>query len=124
MRLAKKAQALVKGSIDGIYALPHQFGCSQLGDDHKTTQKILCSLINHPNAGGVLVLGLGCENNNIDVFKGVIGEYSENRVKFCNCQDFDDELFGYIIDVANGAQTQNELHGYKEISIFKDGVTL
>ena len=65
-------------SLTGAYAYTHPFGCSQLGDDQKTTQLILKGLVNHPNAGGVLVLGLGCENNNITEFKKVLGEWDEN----------------------------------------------
>lgn len=76
----------------GAFAYTHPFGCSQLGDDQKTTQLILRGLVNHPNAGGVLVLGLGCENNNIDEFKRVLGEWNENRVKFLNCQDVENEI--------------------------------
>lgn len=76
----------------GARYFPHPFGCSQLGDDQTVTQLILKGMINHPNAAGVLVLGLGCENNNIEVFKKVLGEYDERRVKFLNCQDFEDEL--------------------------------
>ena len=71
---------------------PHPFGCSQLGDDQTTTQQILSGMVNHPNAGGVLVLGLGCENNNIEVFKKVLGTWNEKRVKFLNTQDFEDEI--------------------------------
>lgn len=77
--------------LTGAKYFEHPFGCSQLGGDQKTTQLILKGLVNHPNAGGVLVLGLGCENNNIAEFKKVLGEYDENRVKFLNAQDFDDE---------------------------------
>lgn len=80
------------GELTGAKYFPHPFGCSQLGDDQKITQQTLKGLVNHPNAAGVLVLGLGCENNNIDVFKKVLGEYNQNRVKFLNCQDFDDEI--------------------------------
>jgi len=86
----KVAEKLSK--LTGAKHFPHPFGCSQLGDDQKITQLVLRGLINHPNAGGVLVLGLGCENNNIKVFKEVLGEYNENRVKFLNCQDFDNEI--------------------------------
>lgn len=70
----------------------HPFGCSQLGGDMEITQKILAGLVNHPNAGGVLVLGLGCENNNIDVFKPHLGDYDKERVRFLNCQDCEDEI--------------------------------
>ena len=79
-------------AMTGAYAFPHPFGCSQLGDDQLVTQKILRGLVNHPNAAGVLVLGLGCENNNIELFKEVLGEYDPERVKFLNCQDAEDEM--------------------------------
>ena len=78
--------------LTGAKYFPHPFGCSQLGDDQTTTQYILRGMVNHPNAGGVLVLGLGCENNNVDVFKSVLGTWNENRVKFLNAQDFEDEI--------------------------------
>ena len=69
----------------------HPYGCSQLGGDMKTTQLILRGLIKHPNAGGVLVLGLGCENNNIDEMKKVLGEVNEERIRFLCVQDCEDE---------------------------------
>ena len=75
--IEKKAQSLIKENIDGIYTFTHPYGCSQLGDDLLNTQKALAGLINHPNAGAVLVLGLGCENNTIDGLKAVIGDYDE-----------------------------------------------
>lgn len=75
----------------GAIHFSHPYGCSQLGDDNKTTQLILRGLINHPNAGGVLVLGLGCENNNIPEMKKVLGTWNENRVKFLSVQDCEDE---------------------------------
>ena len=92
-------------NMTGAVAFTHPFGCSQLGEDQTTTQLILKGIVNHPNAGGVLVLGLGCENNNIDVFKNVLGEWNENRVKFLNCQDFDDEI-------AEGVKIINDLKEY------------
>ena len=76
----------------GAFAFTHPFGCSQLGSDQKTTQLILKGLINHPNAAGVLVLGLGCENNNLDEMKRVLGTWDEKRVKFLNCQDHENEV--------------------------------
>ncbi len=76
----------------GAFCFEHPFGCSQLGDDQRTTQLILKGLVNHPNAAGVLVLGLGCENNNIEVFKEVLGEVNPKRVKFLNAQDSEDEI--------------------------------
>ncbi len=89
----------------GAFAFPHPFGCSQLGDDQAVTQKILCGLIKHPNAGGVLVLGLGCENNNIDEMKKVLGAYDDDRVKFLNCQDENDEI-------ETGIKIINQLKAY------------
>ena len=79
-------------ALTGAFAFPHPFGCSQLGEDQEITQKILAGMVHHPNAGGVLVLGLGCENNNIDVFKKVLGEVDPDRVKFLNCQESEDEI--------------------------------
>lgn len=78
--------------LTGALHFEHPYGCSQLGGDQKITQLILKGLVNHPNAGGVLVLGLGCENNNIEEFKKVLGDYNPDRVKFLNAQDFDDEI--------------------------------
>lgn len=94
-------------SITGARYFPHPFGCSQLGDDHKLTQLILKGMVNHPNAAGVLVLGLGCENNNIAQFKEVLGEYNEKRVKFLVCQDFEDEI-------EEGVKLINELKAYRD----------
>lgn len=90
--IAKQANAFVKGTVEEVIAFPHPYGCSQMGDDQEHTRKILADLINHPNAGGVLVLGLGCENSNIDVLKPYIGDYDENRVKFVVAQECEDEI--------------------------------
>ena len=90
--LAREADKLYGDMCDGVFNYVHPFGCSQLGDDQKMTQNVLKGLVNHPNATGVFVLGLGCENNNISVFKTVLGEVDENRVKFMSTQDFDDEI--------------------------------
>ena len=94
-------------ALTGALAFPHPFGCSQLGEDQGITQKILKGMVNHPNAGGVLVLGLGCENNNIEVFKQILGETDPNRVKFLNCQDFDDEI-------EEGVRLIGELRAYAD----------
>ncbi|HUC91200.1 MAG TPA: altronate dehydratase family protein [Paenibacillus sp.] len=90
--IARKAEALYGGRVDGIHHFAHPFGCSQLGDDLTHTQKLLASLVNHPNAGGVLVVGLGCENNQIGAFRQAIGEQPPGRVKYMRAQDVDDEL--------------------------------
>lgn len=90
--MAKKANERLRGSVDEVIAFPHPYGCSQMGKDQEHTRTILADLIRHPNAGGVLVLGLGCENSNIEVLKTYIGDYDENRVKFLVCQETEDEM--------------------------------
>ena len=77
--------------VDAIAAFPHNYGCSQLGEDHENTKKILRDMVLHPNAGGVLVVGLGCENNQPDVFREFLGEYDQERVKFLVVQKVEDE---------------------------------
>lgn len=99
------AQPFRTAHIDGIYAYSHPHGCSQLGDDQLYTQKMLSGLIHNPNAGAVLVLGLGCENNQIELMKDVIGDYDPDRVKFLVCQDVEDEI-------AAGTAIVKDLCGY------------
>ena len=77
--------------VDGIYAFGHPFGCSQLGDDLSRTQAVLAGLMRHPNAGGVLVLGLGCENNQMDALLARAGNVDRSRLRFFNSQDVVDE---------------------------------
>lgn len=78
--------------IDGVYLYNHTLGCSQLGDDHLTTRTILQDMVKHPNAGGVLVIGLGCENNQVAAFKETLGEFDSERVQFMVCQQLEDEI--------------------------------
>ncbi len=82
----------IADDIDGIEVFKHNYGCSQLGDDHSNTQKALASLINHPNAGAVFVLGLGCENNQVKDLKKLLGNIDEKRIKFLVAQDVEDEI--------------------------------
>ena len=90
--LVQRAQKLAGGSVEGVYAFPHPYGCSQLGEDQENTRKVLADLATHPNAGGVLVLGLGCENSGIAQIKPYMGDYDESRVRFLICQEVEDEL--------------------------------
>lgn len=78
--------------IDGVFTFNHSYGCSQLGDDHENTKIMLQNMVKHPNAGAVLVIGLGCENNQVGEFKDSLGDYDENRVKFMVSQHHDDEV--------------------------------
>ena len=90
--IENQAQKFKTDNIDGIYSYNHPYGCSQLGDDMNMTLKYLSGLIKHPNAAAVLVVGLGCENGNIEELKKVLGEVDETRVKFLVAQDFEDEI--------------------------------
>lgn len=103
--LVNKNQHLVAGTIDGLYTFTHPFGCSQMGGDHEQTKKLLTALVNHPNAGAVLVLGLGCENLTLSQFQEQLGSWDPDRVKFLVCQNVDDEI-------AEGSKILAELAGY------------
>ena len=91
-QLVEENQHLVTGSIEGLYTFPHPFGCSQMGGDHEQTKKLLTSLVRHPNAGAVLVLGLGCENLTLSQFQEELGSWNADRVKFLICQNVSDEI--------------------------------
>lgn len=91
MRLEKEARKYIKGSIDGIYALTHQFGCSQLGQDNENIKNLLCTVAMNPNASAVLFIGLGCENNGLDGIKAILEPMGRN-IEFFNCQEVEDEI--------------------------------
>ena len=90
--LVSRAQKLVGGGVEGVYAFPHPYGCSQLGLDQDNTRKALAALATHPNAGGALIVGLGCENSGIEQIRPYMGEYDESRVRFMICQQVEDEV--------------------------------
>ena len=106
-QLADKLREETKGKgVDAIVAFPHNYGCSQLGDDHEITKKILRDMVLHPNAGGVLVVGLGCENNQPDIFKEFVGEVDDSRIRYMVAQKCEDEI----------SEGMKLLHGiYKEV---------
>ena len=85
------ARANKPEGVDEVVAFPHPYGCSQVTEDQENTRHVLADLINHPNAGAVLVLGLGCENSRIEVLKDYIGEVNPDRVKFLQVQDVENE---------------------------------
>lgn len=111
--IARQANVFLKGTVEEVIAFPHPYGCSQMGEDQEDTRKILADLVNHPNAGGVLVLGLGCENSNIEVLKSYIGGYDERRVKFLTAQECEDEvaealaLIRELIDYASSFERES-----------------
>lgn len=90
--IEKQAQSYVGGSVEAVVSFTHPYGCSQMGEDQDNTRQILADFVNHPNAGGVLVLGLGCENSNIEELKKFIGPCGERRVKFLVAQECEDEI--------------------------------
>lgn len=85
--------------IDKVVAFPHNYGCSQLGDDHENTRRILADMVHHPNAAGVLVVSLGCENNQLAAFKELVGEVDESRVKFFVSQEVQGDEVAYGLDL-------------------------
>ena len=93
-RLAKLLQQETGGKgVDAIHSWHHNYGCSQLSDDHENTRKILRDIVLHPNAGGVLVLGLGCENNQPEQFMEMLGDYDKSRIRLLVTQKVDgDEI--------------------------------
>lgn len=120
-QLALKAEKLCEGRCDGVFAFPHTSGCSQLGDDMETAQRILGGIINNPNAGAVLVVSLGCENNNLDAFMPFLGKVNTDRVKFMVCQQTEDEI-------GEGLRLIDELADYtarqKRCSVGADKLTV
>ncbi len=91
-KLALIANERFSGLCDGVYAFTHPYGCSQLGDDHETTRQTLAGLCRHPNAAGVLLLSLGCENNTLDSFLPLLGNFDKRRIKTLVAQDCCDEI--------------------------------
>ncbi len=85
-------KAVAPEGIDAVVVHSHPYGCSQLGEDHAATRTVLGDLVKHPNAGGVLVLGLGCENNQVAEFRESLGEYDTERTRFLIAQDVADEI--------------------------------
>ena len=92
-RLVKQLQKETNcEGVDNIYAWHHNYGCSQLSEDHENTRKVLRDICLHPNAGAVLVLSLGCENNQPEDFMAMLGDYDKDRIKLLVTQRVDDEM--------------------------------
>ena len=92
VEIEKAASKFIGGSVENVRALTHPYGCSQMAEDQENTRKILANFATHPNAGGVLMLGLGCENSGIDTIKPYMKDFDPERVKFLIAQDFNDEF--------------------------------
>lgn len=112
-RLARDASLKKDDNIDGIHSFAHQFGCSQLGDDLEATKNIIASLAMHPNSCGVLIIGLGCENNRLSKLLESIPEEYHYKIKSFEAQKVDNEyqygmsLLGQIIDENKNAKREN-----------------
>jgi altronate hydrolase len=107
-RIARIANERFSGRIDGVHTFSHPYGCSQLGDDLTNTQRALAGLMRHPNAGGVLVLGLGCENNQMENLLALAGDVDRERLRYFNSQDVVDEVeegldaVGELVQIVEG----------------------
>ena len=109
--------------IDGCFAFTHPYGCSQIGGDHERTRMILQRMVKHPNCGGVLVLGLGCENNRMDVFRETLGEYDEDRTAFLIAQEAADEIAeGVALLESLYEKAKNDRRVQRDISCLKIGL--
>jgi altronate hydrolase len=91
-RIARIAAERHAGDVDGVHALTHPLGCSQLGDDLSRTRRLIAALARHPNAGGVLLLGLGCESNQLEPLLAELGGYDPTRLRMLSAQAVADEL--------------------------------
>ena len=112
-----------EAGFDGVFTYTHPYGCSQLGDDHERTKLILQKMVKHPNAGGVLVLGLGCENNQMAAFREGLGKVDESRVKFLVCQEVEDEISTGVELVKQIADViKHDKRVEKDISCLKVGL--
>ena len=99
-RIAGIASLRYADVVDGVHAFTHPFGCSQLGDDLARTRSLIAALARHPNAGGVLVIGLGCESNQLDRLLGSLDEIERNRIRSFMAQGVEDELEAGLTAVA------------------------
>ena len=99
--------------VDAVVAFPHNYGCSQLGGDHENTRTILADMVHHPNAGGVLVVSLGCENNQLDAFRELCGPVDESRVRMFKTQEVKDE-------VEYGLQQLREIYAVASMDVRED----
>ena len=116
LHLATAAQKYVRGTLDGIFALTHQFGCSQLGEDNDNIKKLLCSIALNPNASYVLFVGLGCENNGLDGIMEYLAPYGRENIAYFNCQEVGDE-HTYGLDILRGFAEKASLLCREEVDL-------
>lgn len=104
-----------RGQGVGLHHFPHPFGCSQLGEDHEDTRKILRDMVLHPNAGGVLVVGLGCENNQPREFEKLLGDYDRQRIRFLVSQEVEGDEVEAGVEIVKELYTQAQ--AYERVSV-------
>jgi altronate hydrolase len=69
------ADEALPASVDGIVAFPHGEGCGMsIGPDSEQLQRTLKGVLDHPNVSAALILGLGCEVNQISHYLGKAGD--------------------------------------------------
>ncbi len=105
--------------IDAVYAWHHNYGCSQLSGDHENTRKILRDITLHPNAGGVLVLGLGCENNQPEQFEKLLGDYDRDRIKFLVTQKVDGDEVEAGMEILRDLYAKTREDKREDVSVSK-----
>ena len=98
-RIAEISRPFLKGSVGKVLAFPHPYGCSQMGEDQDATRTILADLCMHPNAGGILLLGLGCENSGVEDVKAFMPGFDERHVRTLVCQEHEDEIAESVVIV-------------------------
>ena len=97
-------------ALDGVHHFPHPYGCSQLGSDLSNTRRLLAQLCRHPNAGGVLVVSLGCENKTLESFCKELGTDYDDKIRYMVCQDVKDELAEGLSLLRELAEYASEFH--------------
>lgn len=105
--------------IDSVYAWHHNYGCSQLSGDHENTRKVLRDIVLHPNAGGVLVLGLGCENNQPELFELLLGDYDKERIKFLVTQKVDGDEVEAGMEILRGLYAKAKEDRREDVPVSK-----
>lgn len=105
--------------IDSVYAWHHNYGCSQLSGDHENTRKVLRDIVLHPNAGGVLVLGLGCENNQPELFEQLLGDYDKERIKFLVTQKVDGDEVEAGMEILRGLYAKAKEDRREDVPVSK-----
>jgi altronate hydrolase len=78
---ASFANESLPANVDGVVAFPHGEGCGHsIGPDTRQLQRTLAGVLDHPNVSAAVILGLGCEVNQIDHYLGPNAPQSKRLV--------------------------------------------